>query len=164
MLVKRNQQPISDPINDPIKQPIIKETVEKIERRDKSKIKSEEKTENKENIKRETIERKNVVWEKEKIEQTEEREEVEELYRSKNDPIKNSNNDPKNDPIKSLRLSRREQAIYNYIKAGSHMNRNDMAMKLKCSEATVKRAVVSLTKKGLIVREGSNKTGYWRVV
>ena len=80
-----------------------------------------------------------------------------------NDPIEEIHNDPinvENDPIK---LTRREQTIYNYIKDGSHMNRNDMAKKLKCSEATVKRAVVSLTKKGLIVREGSNKTGYWRV-
>ena len=73
----------------------------------------------------------------------------------KNDPI-NNGNDPK-------KLTRREQTIYNYIKNGSQMNRNDMARKLKCSEATVKRAIVKLTKMGLIVREGSNKTGYWKV-
>ena len=105
------------------------------------------------------------------------------------DPIKATENDPikaRNDSLKleehteeppekeiasteqveideNNRLTRREQTIYNYIKNGSRMNRNEMAKKLKCSEATVKRAVVSLTKKGLIVREGSNKTGYWRV-
>ncbi len=37
-------------------------------------------------------------------------------------------------------------------------------MKLKVSEATIKRNIKELKEKGYIKREGSKKTGYWKIL
>ena len=73
------------------------------------------------------------------------------------DPI----NDPINDPIK---LSDKEETVYNLlIKDGSY-TRMELADKLGCSDSTIKRTLAGLVEKGKIKRVGSNKNGKWEIV
>ncbi|WP_288909751.1 hypothetical protein [uncultured Bacteroides sp.] len=44
------------------------------------------------------------------------------------------------------------------------MNYAEYGALLGVSEATIKRRLVELRKAGMIVRMGSNKSGYWEVV
>lgn len=95
-----------------------------------------------------------------------EKKEVEPTY----DPIKpvestevGENTDPIKNVEKPVDLTRRERSVYDLISNNPPMNRNAMAKVLNCSEATVKRAVVGLTNKGLIRRVGANKNGYWQI-
>ena len=52
------------------------------------------------------------------------------------------NNDPINDPIKSITLI--ERAIVNIIKEHPSYSRSEIAQQLKVSEATIKRAIQKL--------------------
>lgn len=70
------------------------------------------------------------------------------------DPI----NAPINDPIN---LTEREIQIINLIKEKNHLTRKDMALRLGCSDSTVKRCLQTLVDKGILRRIGSNKKGEW---
>ena len=77
-----------------------------------------------------------------------------------NDPIK-AENDPINDPVKLL--SEKELLVLNSITEQNDITAKDLVNKLGISEKTVKRAISTLKEKGLIVRVGSDKKGFWSV-
>ena len=62
-----------------------------------------------------------------------------------------------------LYLNKSELAIYHLIKETPQNSRQDIAEQLNISTRTVDRAIKSLIQKDLIVREGSKKTGYWKI-
>ncbi|MBR6456314.1 MAG: winged helix-turn-helix domain-containing protein [Prevotella sp.] len=66
--------------------------------------------------------------------------------------------DPTNvipDPIK--------QKLYQAISQDGTLNYAEYAAQIGVSEATVKRRLGELKNDGIIIRVGSNKTGYWKV-
>lgn len=76
------------------------------------------------------------------------------------DPIKT----PTYDPIKSVLSDPLTSRLYRLILVDNKLNYAGYANLLGVSQATVKRRLGELRKTGLIVREGSNKTGFGRVV
>lgn len=76
------------------------------------------------------------------------------------DPIKT----PTYDPIKSVLSDPLTSRLYRLILVDNKLNYAGYANLLGVSQATVKRRLGELRKAGLIVREGSNKTGFGRVV
>lgn len=75
----------------------------------------------------------------------------------KDDPI----NDLINDPIKR---SLREEQILEIIRNDPGMPRCKMAERLSCSDSTVKRALADMAEKGIIMRKGSRRSGYWMIL
>ena len=61
-------------------------------------------------------------------------------------------------------LSEGEQLIFNLIKNNDSISKSELAIRINKSEKSVQRLISSLIKKGLIIRVGSNKTGYWKDV
>lgn len=61
-------------------------------------------------------------------------------------------------------LSEGEQIIFNLIKNYDSISKSELAIRINKSEKSVQRLISSLIKKGLVIRVGSNKTGYWKVV
>ena len=61
------------------------------------------------------------------------------------------------------KLTESEQTIFNLIQNNTNITKSEMATRIGKSEKTVQRIISSLTKKGVIVREGSNRTGHWKV-
>ena len=59
-------------------------------------------------------------------------------------------------------LSEGEQLIFNLIKNNDSISKSELAIRINKSEKSVQRLISSLIKKGLIIRVGSNKTGYWK--
>lgn len=64
------------------------------------------------------------------------------------DPI----NDLINDPIN----------LFDLIKQNPSGSYEDYAQKLNVSTATIKRKIAELKSEGKIIREGSNKNGFWK--
>ncbi len=62
------------------------------------------------------------------------------------------------------KLTDTEQIIFNLIKNNEGISKTEMAIKIGKSEKTVQRIVSSLIKKQVIEREGSNKSGFWKVL
>ena len=84
-----------------------------------------------------------------------------------NDTI-NTENDTTNDTINEENdtineLSDKERQIFDSIKQENSITAQKIATQLNISIITVKRAINTLKTKGLIVRVGSNKTGFWSV-
>lgn len=73
----------------------------------------------------------------------------------------NTKNDTINDTINEL--SDKERQIFDSIKQENDITAQKIASQLNISIITVKRAINTLKTKGLIVRVGSNKTGFWSV-
>lgn len=73
-----------------------------------------------------------------------------------NDPIKQCD-----DPINKLGLSGREKKILELLREDPTLTRAKMAKLLRCSDATVKRALGAMVQKSVIRRIGSNKKGEW---
>ena len=61
-------------------------------------------------------------------------------------------------------LSEGEQLIFDLIKNNDSISKSELAIRINKSEKSVQRLISSLIKKGLIIRVGSNKTGYWKAV
>ena len=76
------------------------------------------------------------------------------------DPI----NDPINDPIKPVVPNEREKQILELLRNHPGITRTGMAKALGCSDATVKRALQSMTERKMIRRIGSNKKGEWIII
>ncbi|GKX27781.1 hypothetical protein SH1V18_02610 [Vallitalea longa] len=73
--------------------------------------------------------------------------------------------EPINEPINELiNLSNTEQTIMNAITRNPKISKPKISKVYSISEATVKRTIDSLKKRGLINRIGSNKGGYWKIV
>lgn len=79
-----------------------------------------------------------------------------ETYDSINELI----NEPINEPIK---FSITEETIINVIRKNPKISKPKISKECNISEATVKRTIDALKKKGLIKRVGSNKGGYWEL-
>ena len=85
--------------------------------------------------------------------------EIEEYKKSQaDDPIKVTSDPIKvfDDPIK--------QQLYQAVAQDGTLNYAEYAAQLGVSEATVKRRLGELKKEGIIIRIGSNKTGFWEIV
>lgn len=52
----------------------------------------------------------------------------------------------------------------NLLKINPSIRQKDIAIKLRVSEVTIKRNIKELKEKGYIKREGSKKTGHWKVL
>ena len=63
----------------------------------------------------------------------------------------------------SVQLTEAEQMIFNLIQNNDGISKKEMALRIGKSEKTVQRIISSLTKKQVIERDGSNKTGKWKV-
>lgn len=74
------------------------------------------------------------------------------------DPIKATSDPIKviSDPIK--------QKLYQAVSQNGTLNYTEYAAQIGVSEATVKRRLGELKHDGMIIRVGSNKTGYWEIV
>lgn len=60
-------------------------------------------------------------------------------------------------------LTKQEEIVFNMISSDKKLSKKDIALRLNKSERTIQRIIASLTNKGLIERNGSNKIGYWKV-
>ena len=60
-------------------------------------------------------------------------------------------------------LTKQEEIAFNMISSDKKLSKKDIALRLNKSERTIQRIIASLTNKGLIERNGSNKIGYWKV-
>ncbi len=63
----------------------------------------------------------------------------------------------------NTKLSEAEQVIFNLIQNNDGISKAEMAIRIGKSEKTVQRLISSLMKKQVIEREGSNKTGSWKI-
>ena len=61
-------------------------------------------------------------------------------------------------------LTPNEIKVVNLIKANPSITTNEMAAKMKVSRSTLLRTTKELTKKGALVRSGSNREGYWKIL
>ncbi len=66
------------------------------------------------------------------------------------------------DPIKSFSDPITDR-LYKEVLSNNSLNYSEYAKLIGVSEATVKRRLGKLKKKGMIVRVGSNKTGHWEI-
>ena len=80
------------------------------------------------------------------------------------DPIKSFADPIKSfaDPIKSFADPIKER-LYQAVLQNGTLNYAEYAAIVGTSEATVKRRLGELKKKGAIIRVGSNKTGHWEI-
>ena len=76
------------------------------------------------------------------------------------DPV----NDLVNDLENVIKLTPSEHKVLSTIEKNAGANYSQIASSLNISESTVKRAIQSLKKKGVICREGSDKTGKWIIL
>lgn len=68
------------------------------------------------------------------------------------------------DPIKGILADPITKRLYQAIQENNKLNYAEYGTLFGVSEATVKRRLGELRKAGMIMRVGSNKTGYWKVV
>ena len=61
-------------------------------------------------------------------------------------------------------LTEAEQVIFNLIQNNEGISKAEMAIRIGKSEKTVQRLISSLMKKQVIEREGTNKTGSWKIM
>lgn len=60
-------------------------------------------------------------------------------------------------------LNEQEQVIYNLIANNDKITKSEMSIRTNKSERIIQRTIASLIEKGLIVRVGANKNGYWKI-
>ena len=83
-------------------------------------------------------------------------------YDTKN---KVSANDTLNDTLKdTIRLTKNEQQILSLIVNNNQITREEIVNKTRLSDRTISRAIKHLQDKKIISREGSKKTGYWKIL
>lgn len=73
-------------------------------------------------------------------------------------------NNGKEVKITENKISELEKKVYSLIEENMGISKKDMAENVNKSEKTIQRAINSLIDKGLVVRVGSNKEGYWKIV
>ncbi len=83
-------------------------------------------------------------------------------YDSKN---KVSANGTINDTLKgTIKLTKNEQQILNIIINNNQITREEIVNETNLSDRTISRAVKHLQEENIILREGSKKTGYWKIL
>ncbi|WP_407401286.1 ATP-binding protein [Sodaliphilus sp.] len=81
--------------------------------------------------------------------------------KGQSDPI----NDPINDPkVAHAELTDRQLNILNIIEQNPNVSRKELTQKLLVSDATIKRDLQVMQKKGIISRIGGRKTGQWVII
>ena len=60
-------------------------------------------------------------------------------------------------------LTEAERIIFNLIQNNEGISKAEMAIRIGKSEKTVQRLISSLMKKQVVEREGSNKSGSWKI-
>ena len=63
----------------------------------------------------------------------------------------------------NVELTEMEQVVFNLIQNNDGISKSEMAVRIGKSEKTVQRIISSLTKKKVIEREGSNRSGKWKI-
>ena len=79
--------------------------------------------------------------------------------------IENDTLNLKNDTLNdTLKLSDKEKNIIDLIKKQKDISISEIMFNTGFSRPTVTRSIDSLKKKGLLVRVGAKKNGYWKIV
>ena len=63
----------------------------------------------------------------------------------------------------NVELTEMEQVVFNLIQNNDGISKSEMAVRIGKSEKTVQRIISSLRKKKVIEREGSNRSGKWKI-
>lgn len=83
-------------------------------------------------------------------------------YYSKN---KVSANDTINDTLNdTIKLTENERKILNLIRKNNQITRKELVKQTKLSDRTVSRAIKHLQDENILIREGSKKTGKWKIL
>ena len=61
-------------------------------------------------------------------------------------------------------MSRTEKAVYDLLKENNYLIIKDIASVLSKSEKTVSRAIKGLKEKGYIIRQGTDNSGFWKIL
>ena len=70
-----------------------------------------------------------------------------------------------NDTLKdTIKLTKNEQEILSLIVKNNQITREEIVKELRLSDRTVSRAIKHLQDEKIILREGSKKTGYWKIL
>ncbi len=76
-----------------------------------------------------------------------------------------SANDTINDTLKdTIKLTKNEQKILNLIINNNKITREEIVKETKLSDRTISRSIKHLQDEKIILREGSKKTGYWKIL
>lgn len=76
-----------------------------------------------------------------------------------------SANDTINDTLKdTIKLTENEQQILSLIVNNNQITREEIVNETKLSDRTISRAIKHLQDEKFILREGSKKTGYWKIL
>lgn len=79
-----------------------------------------------------------------------------------NDTV-NTDIDTVNDTVYGF-INAKDDSVFNLIKQNAKLTSTEISQQLKISLSTTKRKIKALKESGKIVREGSDKTGQWRIV
>ena len=63
-----------------------------------------------------------------------------------------------------LDMSKTEKAVYDMLRENNYLIIKDIASTLSKSEKTVSRAIKGLKEKGYIVRQGTDNSGFWKIL
>ena len=72
--------------------------------------------------------------------------------------------DPKKSSVKQKRLGRTAQSILDLVISDGSISQDKMAEKIGVSKRAIEMQIANLKAKGLLVREGADHGGYWRIV
>lgn len=85
---------------------------------------------------------------------------------------KNADNDEKNDKVNlsknatvnaTVKLNEVEKRIVSIVQENPEIMLNEISEKIEKHRATVARNLKSLKEKGVLIRQGSDKTGHWKI-
>ena len=65
--------------------------------------------------------------------------------------------------VKNVGLNKNQKEIFNEINKNNKITQEELAKLLNTSKRTIERNISSMQEKGIIKREGSKKTGYWKI-
>ena len=71
---------------------------------------------------------------------------------------------PKKSSVKQKRLGRTAQSILDLVISDGSISQDKMAEKIGVSKRAIEMQIANLKAKGLLVREGADHGGYWRIV
>lgn len=66
--------------------------------------------------------------------------------------------------VKQKRLGRTAQSILDLVISDGSISQDKMAEKIEVSKRVIEMQIANLKAKGLLVREGADHGGYWRIV
>lgn len=70
-------------------------------------------------------------------------------------------NEPVNAPVK---LSNTQKLIIKLMKQNNQITQIELSKELEVNESTIKRNISKLKSKGILIRLGSDKNGYWKIL